>query len=175
MIASAHQSSTRMPMGDTIRLEPGAQPWSPGYGSELIEELARFDVPTVGLLEQQGTRHAFWCVEGWNDPKSLWAYILLEEGDVDPLLSIDNPQAGYEALADLVVSRPVTVALADEGEGIVLVASLGRIDTGGSRSVVDVARHVVEAAYWALDKHLDHLRHQVRQTHRRSDDPYAAV
>lgn len=162
-------------MGDTIQLEPGARPWSPGYGSELIEELARFDVPTVGLLEQQGNRYAFWCVEGWNDPKSLWAYIPLDDEDVDRLLNIETPQAGYDALADLVVARPVTVALADEREGIVLVASLGSIDTGGSRSVVDVARHVVEAAYWALDKHLDHLRHQVRQTHRPSDGPRAAV
>lgn len=162
-------------MGDTIQLEPGARPWNPGYGSELIEELARFDVPTIGLLAQQGSHYAFWCVEGWNDPKSLWAYILLEDHDVERLRSIETPQAGYEALAELVVDRPVTVGLADEREGIVLVASLGWIDTGGSDSVVDVARRVVEAAYWSLDKHLDHLRHQVRRTHRSSDGPRAAV
>lgn len=162
-------------MGDTIRIEPGSRPWSPGYESELVEELARFDVPTVGILWQEGNHYAFWCVEGWNDPKSLWAYILLEDDDVEELRDVDSAGAGYQKLAELATSKPVTVALADEREGVVLLSTLAQIEPKDFGSAAEVARQVVEDAYWAFESHLDHLRHQVRRSHRTDSRRAAAV
>lgn len=151
-------------MGDNIRIEPGFHPWQPGYESELIEVLAQFDVPTAGILLQGGNYYVFWCLEGVNAPKSLWAYTLLKDADVDGLRSVTGAPEGFEKIADLVQRGPVTVALADEQEGVVLSTAV-QPEPRAFDSPEDVALQLVEDAYWAFESHLDPLRDQLKRSH----------
>lgn len=113
-------------MGDQLWLSHGCVPWRPAMGTELVDVFDKYDVPSMGLIEQGGNYFAFWCVEGLLDPYSVWGYTLLEDYEVDDLRRSEDVGTDFDrAFYALVTRRPTTLALMDEQlGGIVLWAQV---------------------------------------------------
>lgn len=103
-------------MGDQISIEVGRMPWQPADDAVLAETLHYYDAPLIGVIEQCGMKHVFWCLEGHVDPTSLWAYTRVDEAELAPLRGSSDFDA---ALAQLTADRPIVIALFREGDGIV--------------------------------------------------------
>ena len=104
-------------MSDLIKLAIGGEPWSPSPDSELLEEYARYDMPTCGVISQSGSLFLFECVEGVELDFNVWIYALLELNEKELLDRLDASQL-EEAIDRIFLTRRVTIALA-ENDGII--------------------------------------------------------
>lgn len=121
-------------MSDQIAIELGLPPWRPADDAELVRTYNFYDVPLIGVIRQGGMDHLFACLEGHVAPVSVWAYTRLDEDEVAELEKTSDLRASIMAMLG---NRPVVVALARDGEGI-LAAELVRHPEGHA--------HLVEAA-----------------------------
>ncbi|MFN2555632.1 MAG: hypothetical protein ABR592_01960 [Nitriliruptorales bacterium] len=109
-------------MGDPmIHLEYGALPWEPTPESSLKEVLDYWDMPTIGLIAQDGQQYLFWCETGINDDLSVWGYVRVEDDDVEQLLGASDFDSTF---ADIIAGRRKLVAMHTEDAGIVAVAEV---------------------------------------------------
>lgn len=145
-------------MGDTIRIEHGFEPWQPSFDTNLVEVLAEFDVPTVGILESAGHRYLFWCVGDPNYPITVWAYSLLEDGEDRAFDSVTGVEAGYRLVSELMVGRSLTVAIAEDDEGVVFTAP-AFLEHGGS--VEHVAASLFNLGFRAVSELRDKLHEEM--------------
>lgn len=120
-------------MTNRLSIQNGAVPWQPGDATELLETLHYYDIPLAGLLRQDDRIYLFWCVEGQTGPENLWAYAEVDEEEAAIVRDSGDPDS---ALAELTAGKPLVVALAREGSGI--VASV-RLEPTLPGSVLDAA------------------------------------
>ena len=148
-------------MADQIAIHAGARPWEPSIDSKVVETYDYYDQPTIGLIRQSGHPYVFRCVELVGDRYSVWAYVLIEDREVERLNEADDLRL---ALAEVTAGKPFTVALADEETGIFewwfldeefkdspsildsdgIRRSLVPVVTEQADRLMDVAEHVVE-------------------------------
>jgi hypothetical protein len=103
-----------MVMADQLEIEAGALPWKPSGNAELADTYAYYDQPTLGLIRQAALPYVFRCIDLVGD-LSVWAYALIEEGDVGHLEGADDV---VSALAEVTAGKPFTVAIASEEGGL---------------------------------------------------------
>ncbi|HEV2755704.1 MAG TPA: hypothetical protein VG318_07990 [Actinomycetota bacterium] len=98
-------------------MQQAAAPWTPTEDAHLVETFVRYDFPRVGIVEQDGRRFLFGCVDEL-DELSLWAYVEVDETEEQVLAgAADRTVEHFERTAS-----PISVALAREDSGIVLSA-----------------------------------------------------
>lgn len=105
-------------MAELIHLEPGQPPWDPSSVSELVTTYDFHDIPLAGLVRQEGSLYAFWCVAGEVEPMSLWAYGRVY--DKSEIGSLEKKGRNlYEAFRRTLWDRPLVLALVSEANGVV--------------------------------------------------------
>lgn len=95
-------------MGDHLRFQADAYPWQPTEEAELEHVFHRYDIPLAGVIKQAGNRFFFSRVEDVLDVWSVWAYVLIEEGDIERLRDPDVAQTYLEEEAP----HPIFLAMA---------------------------------------------------------------
>lgn len=132
-------------MTETLQVEEGRRPWQPGPDAQVVKVLDRFDVPTVGFLEENGHMFVFRCLDGHAEEISVWMYA--------PVMGeLKLPQVGGydDALDEVFAASPVvTFALADIHRGITRVAN--KVDVHGWRSPLAAAASALELSLGELD------------------------
>lgn len=140
-------------MADQISIQPGFSPWQPSSDAELLETYNYYDMPLEGIVGQGGVSYLFRCIEGQTGPESLWAYTLLEEGEAGSLANLkDQPEALEDRLRSLGQRKPLVIAVAREGHGVVSSALIEEPDRFDS--LLDAA---IEA-FRSIEGELEHLR-----------------
>lgn len=132
-------------VSDQIVIELGLPPWRPAEDTEVVQTLNFYEVPLIGVIRQGGMDHLFACLEGHVERVSVWAYTRVDEEDLAGFEGSTDP---LTAVMEVFGSRPVVVALAREGEGIV-ATELVRDPKGH--------QHLVEAALAANKELTDEL------------------
>ncbi len=116
-------------MGDVIRLEQGFSPWQPASDARLVKEYAYYEVPLSGIIEQHGVRYYFHCVDGDDEPVSLWFYMRVnaeDEARLDAATADD-----FSTAVDF--HGPGMLALAIEGPGVVATYLMDPLSTEAIR------------------------------------------
>ncbi|MDQ1683853.1 MAG: hypothetical protein QOC82_590 [Frankiaceae bacterium] len=72
-------------MVDTVSMQEGRPPWKPTLDSAVIAEYRYYDIPLIGVIEQGDRRYLFWCLDGADEPLSLWFYAYITEGQIKRL------------------------------------------------------------------------------------------
>jgi hypothetical protein len=103
-------------VSDQIQLLIGATPWLPSAESELVEEYAHYDMPTVGVISQYGCYFLFECVEGVVDNFNIWVYAPITKKEEEELSQLTGSEL-TEAIDAIWGSRDLTAAIA-EGDAI---------------------------------------------------------
>jgi hypothetical protein len=107
---------------DKIKIRIGADPWLPSSTSHQIAELNRYDIPTEGIIKQDGQLFLYRCLDGHQSEESLWLYVPLTRkearrlrqavgGEVHDLQHRIVEQAAREA-------RPLVAAMAHFKDGL---------------------------------------------------------
>jgi hypothetical protein len=109
-------------MADPLKFEPGQKPWLPSRKAELVETFLYNNMPLVGVVRQQGNLYLFRCVEGFADETHVWAYVPVEEHNLDKLRRSDEL---WMPLDDLTSGQSFIVAIATDTDGIVAIYDLG--------------------------------------------------
>jgi hypothetical protein len=109
-------------MADLLKFEPGQKPWKPSRNTELVETFLYNNMPLVGVIRQHGTLYLFRCVEGFADETHVWAYVPVEEENLDKLRRSDEL---WMPLQDLTSGQSFMVAIATDRDGIVAIYNLG--------------------------------------------------
>lgn len=100
-------------MSDHIELQIGAAPWQPDGNTSIIEELDRYNVPTMGILEQHGVMYCFELIEGHVQDMNVWIYTPLSKVEAKELCRASGQEIDT-LLARMQQDRPVMAALAAE-------------------------------------------------------------
>lgn len=129
-------------MGDQIKIQQAANPWTPTDDSVLKEVFLAYDFPRIGIIEQAGHDYLFAHLDDHKD-LSMWAYGLIEPGDIDRLRA--GPDAAVLFFEETRMS--VSIAIAREGNGIV-----------HSASYFPLAETFLESAFLCLDQSLSEAR-----------------
>jgi len=104
---------------EPITPELGALPWKPKRGVKLVRELNRWDVPTAGILRTRGRRYQlFRCLDGASGQYSAWAYVAITRKQARELSHLVGEELRQRQAA-LFLGAPLTLALAEENEGVV--------------------------------------------------------
>lgn len=83
-------------MGDQLSFQAEAYPWQPTEEAHLEHVFHKYNVPLAGVINQAGNRFLFSRVEDVLDDWSVWAYSLIEEGDIERLRDRDAARAYLE-------------------------------------------------------------------------------
>jgi hypothetical protein len=106
-------------VGDQISIRPGFDPWRPGPGADLVRTYNYYDMPLVGLIQQSGVLFLFGCLEGQAETENLWAYSLVGDREVEELeANLSSPEKFGSVAREIFSTRPIVVAVAEEGSGI---------------------------------------------------------
>jgi hypothetical protein len=125
-------------VADQISLQPGFPPWQPAADAQLAKTYNFYDMPLIGLIQQAGAVYLFLCVEGHAGPENLWAYALIQEEERTSLDRVSqHPEEFDSNVRTLVADRPLVVAVAREGHGIVSSALIEQPDR--YRSLLEAA------------------------------------
>lgn len=101
-------------MSDLIQLGIGERPWLPTPRTESIEIFDRYDMPTAGLIKQDGTLFVFDCLEGHVTEGNLWIYACVDAVEATRLRDAQGEE--FTKLFDSVfTSRSIMVAVAIDG------------------------------------------------------------
>lgn len=112
-------------MTDLLHPQKGARPWLPADDVRASRELARYDIPLIGLIEQGNATFLYSCLIGEVEPVNLWAYAHVDNLEAAALL--DAAEADFDALVERVLSnRPLVVAIASNW----LLEDWDKIDVG---------------------------------------------
>ncbi len=107
-------------MADQVSLQPGFPPWQPAADAELVRTFSYYDMPLIGVIRQAGALYLFLCVEGQSGSENLWAYALIQEDEASTLdRLVREPNEFDSTLKTLTLGKPLVVALAREGHGVV--------------------------------------------------------
>ncbi|HEY9564766.1 MAG TPA: hypothetical protein VIR30_13450 [Nocardioides sp.] len=105
-------------MRPVISVQRGAVPWQPANDAELVATFNKFNVPTIGVVRQDGVEYLFRCVSGHGSVVTAWTYGRL---DHDRRAAIEAAE-GREAIDAALRSAarfPAVLAIVAEGFGIV--------------------------------------------------------
>lgn len=133
-----------MAMPELIHLQFGAQPWQPGEDSRVVEVYDRHDRPTCGLIEQQGQKFLFDCIEGHAYDTNVWAYVHVSEDQISKLTAAEGAEFA-KAVDQLLKGVPLVAALA-VGDRLEMAHVLGPNDTGKNlyTSIMDAVLAKIE-------------------------------
>lgn len=138
-------------MGDQIAIQPGFPAWEPAEDAELVKSYNFYDMPLVGLVRQEGTTHVFWCVEGHGASENLWAYAVVHPDEASRLDAAAGESEAFErTLEEITINKPVVVALAREGHGVVSSALVE--DRDPQASLLDEAIKIFRSIDGGLEK-----------------------
>lgn len=97
-------------MGDQLTFQSGALPWRPTEDAEIEHVFHKYNHPLAGVIRQAGNRFFFSRIEDVLDEWSVWAYVLIEEGDIERL---QDPGATRSYLEDD-APHPIVLAVAKD-------------------------------------------------------------
>ena len=117
-------------MSDHLELQLGARPWQPTDSTQLVAELDYYDMPTAGLLDQDGFRILFMCVDGHGTHATVWVYAPLEAAEAEGLSTMQGGDAIDAEIRRIFRRKPVVVALAVDGQ--LRLATSGQLRLQGS-------------------------------------------
>ncbi|GAA2780600.1 hypothetical protein [Streptomyces showdoensis] len=106
-------------MTERIELELGARPWAPSRAMRMVHELNFYDMPTEGILKKRfrPAYYFFACVDGVATEYNLWVYTRISRAEAQRLKRLRSDDLRrFEAR--LLVDRKLTVAVANEDQGI---------------------------------------------------------
>jgi hypothetical protein len=116
---------------DLLHPQKGARPWLPADDVRAGEELARYDIPLVGLIEQGDATFVYSCLIGEVESVNLWAYAHLDSSEVAALRSAS--EADFDGVVEQVLSnRPLVVAIASNLQ----LEDWDKIDVGANGPLV---------------------------------------
>lgn len=95
-------------MGDQLSFQAEAYPWRPTEEAVLEHVFHKYDVPLAGVISQAGNRFFFCRVEDVLSEWSVWAYVLIEETDIERLKDRGTAQKHLEEEAP----HPIFLAVA---------------------------------------------------------------
>jgi hypothetical protein len=101
-------------MSDLIEIAEGGRPWKPTETTVTGDILHRYNMPLVGIIQQQGVRYLFQCWGGEVERANLWLYTRLTAEQTR--LLVDETRLFTHALDE-----------ATRGDGVLAVALDGRI------------------------------------------------
>jgi hypothetical protein len=137
--------------------EPGALPWRPNSTASLVDVYHRYDIPLVGIVEDDDTQYLFQCLAGHADDVSVWAYTPVTEREQEVLEEAD-PEFLVQVQMGFSRGRPVEVAIATEDDGVLLsIQSFALEDTTRISELLAAAIRADHRARAKLEASLSHL------------------
>ena len=137
-------------MSDQIQLEVGAAPWKGSSDATPGVVFDFYDMPLVGQLTQHGVQFVFQCLAGTVDKSNLWLYAPIGDAELDKLKELDGP-AFDDRLDEIMLSRPVTVAIAD-GDVVRLFTPIDaqyKTSLGLIKAIRDWVERTIQLGSWA--------------------------
>ena len=104
-------------MADQIKIQQSAAPWLPTDDAQITETFLHYDFPRAGIVQQEGNAYLFSCLDEFHT-YSLWAYVLIEEGDEAALR--ESPARAIDYFEN--ATKPISLSLASNGEIILSAA-----------------------------------------------------
>jgi hypothetical protein len=102
---------------DTVSIQEGCPPWKPTPDSVVVTEYRYYDIPLIGVVEQGDRHYLFWCLDGADEPLSLWLYVYITKTQREQL---DAAHEGFdEVFGKLSFEGWGRLALATPNLGIV--------------------------------------------------------
>jgi hypothetical protein len=155
-------------MADTIQVERWHRPWEPAKDARLLETLNYYDMPLSGIVEQHGVKHLFDCIAGHLEHQHLWVYRCLTDQELAEIEEPDTPERLRSVLDDLLSRGPMTLAVADDDDGIwgsTVVDSLenSEIRDAFERIIDDFQSYLASKGRQIADSH-SQLRAQLLRT-----------
>jgi hypothetical protein len=108
-------------MTDQIALRMGATPWRPASTATPVVVLDRYDIPLLGVVSQHGSNFLFNFLEGQPQEVNIWVYANLADQELEALQRA-TPEEIDDIVDQIFGTRETTVALATEGDGLLLSA-----------------------------------------------------
>lgn len=105
-------------MSDLIRLEHGTAPWRASKDATLVKQYRYYDVPLMGVLEQDGHEFLFSNLTRPDETLTVWWYVSVTPAERE-VLEEGDPVTFNERFRTLPVVGWATVAFATEQLGIV--------------------------------------------------------
>lgn len=103
-----------------IQLQIGESPWQATASStRLVDTYHVHDIPLVGLLEQNGDLYLFRCLTGELEPTNFWCYYLVSSDEVAAIEATSGPEEFDSLVNSFADDRPVALAVAADGFGII--------------------------------------------------------
>lgn len=101
-------------MSAVLRIEEGAQPWSPAPDTRLEVELDRHDFPLAGIIRDSSSQlYLFSCLLGEMNSSNIWAYAPLEGEEVKSLTDSTGDQL-MDAVDAALANKWLRVAFAKD-------------------------------------------------------------
>ncbi|MEV0615244.1 hypothetical protein AB0I81_18115 [Nonomuraea sp. NPDC050404] len=139
-------------MPELAHLQFGAKPWEPSETSRVIAVYDKHDRPTCGLIEQQGHKFLFDCIEGHAWDINVWAYIEVTEDQIAELTAAEG--AEFATTVDrFLKGKPLVAALA-VGDQLEMAHVLGPEETGSNiyTSIMEAVLAKIERGTNAAEK-----------------------
>jgi hypothetical protein len=102
-------------MSDQLRPQQGARPWLPAGDVKSRLVLNEYNIPLVGLIEQDGVTHLYVCLVGELEDVNLWAYAPLDDAEIGRLSSLTGDGLD-EAINRALTYRTLVVGIASHHE-----------------------------------------------------------
>lgn len=143
-------------MSNLIEISIGARPWLPSENAEAVAEFDRYDIPTCGLVRQDGKLFVFDCAEGHLMEGNVWIYAYVSDDEAGDLEGAAGEEF-IELLESIFRSRSIMGVLAIDGRvrSGTIVHKRDIDDKGLGRALLDElqkGRGVAGAAASALSK-----------------------
>jgi len=139
-------------MADLLLPQQGARPWAPADNVTVGEVLNEYNIPLIGLLEQDGNSYLYACLFGELEPVNIWAYSHVTTQEFDQLTRLEGA-ALTTAIDQALMNRMTVVALASDYKlvdwvevdaGMEGSLALARRFLGRMRTRVETTRREVE-------------------------------
>ena len=143
-------------MGDFIRLQHGLPPWE--AGGAHVETYHFYDIPLVGLIEQQGVKYLFRCFVGETEYVNGWSYTLVDDADVHALVSAGSGDE-FDEVVGRIARRPGVAAVSIDGIGVVGSLAVSEWEKPGDYipQLLESANEVLRKVHAGVDEVQRHL------------------
>ena len=126
-----------MAMSDQIRLTHGSLPWKPSDDAVIVSVFDEYDIPTQGILSQQGCLYLFECLMGRMTRPGIWMYTHIQGPEFAELEKAEG-DAFDQLVLQIQAVHPAKLAVSVRGEGLVAEIDVWDVQGGMRQGLVDL-------------------------------------